>query len=68
MTHDNSDDGDALEQVVVRLTGRFPDLAVDTVRTTVTEVYASFADAHVRDFLPVLVENEAKKQLKSLAR
>ncbi len=57
----------ALQQVVQRLSGRFPDVPVGVVQSTVAEVYASLADAHVRDFLPVIVEREAKKQLKRSA-
>ena len=64
MTHDIPDEKAALEQVTERLGKRFPELAAATIEATVNEVYTSLADAHVRDFLPVLVEREAKKQLK----
>lgn len=64
MTHDIADEQAALEQVAERLGARFPDVSPETVAATVNEVYASLADAHVRDFLPVLIEREAKKLLK----
>ena len=64
MTHDIPDEQSALEQVAERLGKRFPQLEAATIEATVNDVYASLADAHVRDFLPVLVEREAKKQLK----
>lgn len=64
MTHNIADERAALDQVIDRLGKRFPELPAETVTSTVNEVYASLADAHVRDFLPVLIEHEAKKLLK----
>lgn len=66
MTHDIADESAAMEQVVERLSERFPATDVEIVRQTVAEVHSQFADAHVRDFLPVLIEREAKKRLKKL--
>ncbi|MFG6493342.1 three-helix bundle dimerization domain-containing protein [Microbacterium sp. P03] len=67
MTHEIVDENAAMDQVVERLTLRFPNLDPVVIRTTVDEAHATMKDAHVRDFLPVLVEREAKKKLKKLA-
>ncbi len=68
MNDDVSDESAALDQVVERLAVSFPHVPADTIRIAVNDVYASVAGAHVRDFLPVIVEREAKKQLKTLVQ
>jgi hypothetical protein len=58
------DESAELADIVTRLTTRFPDAAPGEVKGVVDEVYASMTGAHVRDFVGVLVEREAKKALK----
>jgi hypothetical protein len=55
-----------INEIVDRLAARFPDIATATVREVVTQSYNELADARVRDFVEVLVEKQAKKQLKQL--
>ena len=67
MTRDIADEDAAMDQVAERLATRFPTMAAETIVTIVREVYAALADAHVRDFIPVLVEREAKTRLQLAA-
>jgi len=53
----------ALEEVVERLVGRFPDVAEDRVRETVRTAHQEFADRPIRDFVPVFVERAARTEL-----
>lgn len=55
----------AIEDVQHRLVERFPQLPADAVRHTVQDVYRRF-DGRVRDYVPVLVEREARDRLDSL--
>jgi len=64
---DDMDDAAAIEEIVQRLVIRFPLISQDTIRETVTDAYEELRDAHVRDFVGVLVEKESKKRLKRLA-
>lgn len=63
---DEIEDAATIEEIVQRLSVRFPAIPADTVRATVTEAYEELGDAHVRDFVAVLVEKQAKKRLKQL--
>ena len=56
----------AVEHVVERLTDKFPEVPAEVVEETVTELHDSFDDAHVRDFVPVIVEHEAKARLSDI--
>ncbi|WP_171013220.1 hypothetical protein [Microbacterium sp. 2FI] len=56
-----------MDQVAERLATRFPAIDAEAISTIVREAYAAFADAHVRDFIPVLVEREAKTRLQTAA-
>jgi hypothetical protein len=56
----------AVEHVVERLTDKFPDVPASIVEETVTGIHHSFDDAHVRDFVPVIVEHEAKEKLRDV--
>jgi hypothetical protein len=58
------DEGKDIDEIVHRLQERFPDTARETVVDTVEQARASFAAAKVRDFVPVLIEKEAKSRLK----
>lgn len=66
MTHEPPTAEQTIAEIVARLSERFPATAPETIRTVVTEVYAEFSDAKVRDFVEVLVEKQAKKRLKAL--
>jgi len=54
----------AVEHVVERLTDQFPSVPPDVVADTVTEVHDEFDAAPVRDFVPVIVEHDAKEKLR----
>jgi hypothetical protein len=60
------DEHQAIEQIRSRLTARFPDLPPDTVRRTVRDVHSGF-DGRVRDYVPILVEREARTRLETLS-
>ena len=66
MSDDIADDSASIEEIVERLTTRFPERSVETIRSVVTESYAELSEAHVRDFVAVLVEKQSKKRLKHL--
>jgi hypothetical protein len=59
------DEHHALEHVCSRLIERFPDLPAATVRLAVREVHARF-DGRVRDYVPILVEREARTRLATI--
>ncbi|KRA24009.1 hypothetical protein ASD65_05915 [Microbacterium sp. Root61] len=63
---DEIEEAATIEEIVQRLSVRFPSIPADTVRATVAEAYEELRDAHVRDFVAVLVEKQAKKRLKQL--
>lgn len=67
MTHEPPPAQVTINEIVDRLTARFPDIPTSTIRDVVTQSYNELADARVRDFVEVLVEKQAKKQLKQLA-
>jgi hypothetical protein len=60
------DEQQAIEQVRLRLVERFPDVPADTVRLTVHNVHNRF-DGRVRNYVPILVEREAKAHLAAVA-
>ena len=55
-----------IEQVVVRLTHRYPAIPQATVASVVLETHARFDGRPVRDFIPLLVERNAKSELERL--
>ena len=57
-------EGAAIEHVVDRLTAQFPAVPSDVIEAAVDEVRASFDDAAVRDFVPVIVEHDVKDRLR----
>jgi hypothetical protein len=67
VTHEPPPAQVTIDEIVDRLTARFPDIPTSTIRDVVTQSYNELADARVRDFVEVLVEKQAKKQLKQLA-
>ena len=55
----------AVEELIRRLVGRFPDVPADSVRQIVNASWDEFTDTPIRDFLPVLVERAAQEQLRN---
>lgn len=65
MPDDRSIDEDrAVAEILDRLRERFPDKSPDEIAAAVEKARSGFAAAKVRDFVPVLIEKEAKAQLK----
>ncbi|QTE30099.1 three-helix bundle dimerization domain-containing protein [Pengzhenrongella sicca] len=65
---ENVDESQLIAQVTERLHGRFPDLAVETVRTAVLRAQLELDGREVRAFVPILVERAARESLASYAR
>jgi hypothetical protein len=55
-----------IEQLVDRLASRYPAIAQSIVASVVIETHARFDDRPVRDFIPLLVERDAKSELARL--
>jgi hypothetical protein len=55
-----------IDQIVARLTRRFPSVSASTVSTVVHDVHSRYDDRPVRDFVPLLVERNAKSELSRL--
>ena len=68
MTHEPPDADVTISEIVERLGAHFPEYPASTIRDVVTQTYSEFTDVRVRDFVEVLVEKQAKKQLKHLNR
>jgi len=60
------DESQAVEQLTVRLSARFPNLSTDLVRSTVRDEHAKL-DGRIRDYVPVLVERAARQRLGMIA-
>ncbi|MCB7135216.1 three-helix bundle dimerization domain-containing protein [Cellulosimicrobium marinum] len=60
-----TDESREIDVVVQRIADRFPQLPTDEVREQVLAELDRFDDAHVRDFVPVLVENAVMDTLRS---
>lgn len=63
MTREHIDEDEAAREIVERLSARFPHTPVSTIVDTVSESRHHFERAKVRDFVPVLVEREARARL-----
>ena len=55
-----------IDQIVVRLTSRYPTVAASTVSRVVHDIHSRYDDRPVRDFVPLLVERNAKTELNRL--
>lgn len=55
-----------IDQLVVRLTQRYPGIAKSTVEGVVHGLHAKFDGRPLRDFIPLLVERRAKAALEQL--
>jgi len=58
------DEEKALAEIVERLQERFPEASREDVLAAVDYGRTAFKSAKVRDFVPVLIEKEAKARLK----
>jgi hypothetical protein len=63
MTRTIANEEQAVADVIDRLVARFPDLPKERISDAVAAASARLAGAKVRDFVPVLVEREARGQL-----
>jgi hypothetical protein len=55
-----------IDQLVVRLTNRYPTIAKATVESVVHDVHARFDGRPLRDYIPLLVERSARSELSRL--
>ncbi|WP_251152484.1 three-helix bundle dimerization domain-containing protein [Cellulosimicrobium sp. Marseille-Q4280] len=60
-----ADETREIDVVVQRIADRFPGVDPDDVRAQVHAELEVFDDAHVRDFVPVLVENAVMDTLRA---
>ncbi|MBR7831076.1 hypothetical protein KDK95_32525 [Actinospica sp. MGRD01-02] len=55
---------DAISRMTAHLTAAYaPGVPADQVVATIQRIYRGFAEAHIRDFVPVLVERAAIREL-----
>jgi hypothetical protein len=50
-----------IDELVARLTNRYPNVPAATVSTVVWDIHSRFEGSRLRDFVPLLVERNAKK-------
>jgi hypothetical protein len=55
-----------IEHIVARLRSRYPAISESTVATVVHDVHARFDGRPLRDFVPLLVERNARSELDRL--
>ena len=60
---DRSEEERAINEIVERLAKRFPQVPPADIADTVSASRPEFADAPIRDFVPLFVERSAKHQL-----
>jgi hypothetical protein len=53
-----------VQKVIDRLTGRFPDTSPIEISAVVHEEHDKLAESRIRDFIPVLIEHEARDRLR----
>ena len=63
-----SDETQAIDQVIDRLSQRFPSLERAHIANVVQDEHEQLEEGRVRDFVPVLVEKAAKNRLKKEAK
>lgn len=63
MTREGIDEDREIEEIIVRLSARFPHKPSTAVADAVAEARSHFERARVRDFVPVLIEREARARL-----
>jgi hypothetical protein len=55
-----------IDQVVERLSSRYPTIEAGTVSSVVRDVHARYDGRPLRDFVPLFVERNASTELKNL--
>jgi len=55
-----------IEQLVVRLTSRYPTISESTVAAVVRDVHSRFEGRPLRDYVPLFVERTARIELERL--
>jgi hypothetical protein len=55
-----------IDQIVTRLTHRYPTISESTVANVVHDVHARYEGRPLRDFVPLFVERNAKSALEEL--
>jgi len=55
-----------IDQLVVRLTSRYPAISESTVSMVVRDIYAKYDGRPLRDFIPLFVERNARNELERL--
>jgi hypothetical protein len=55
-----------IDQVVDRLTSRYPTIEASTVSSVVKNIYARYDDRPLRDYVPLFVERNARTELDQL--
>ena len=63
----NEDEDRAVAEVAERLLKRFPLQSPDVVKATVAELHQRYDGSRIRDYIPVLVEREARDHLTPVA-
>ncbi|HZC69956.1 MAG TPA: hypothetical protein VE442_04635 [Jatrophihabitans sp.] len=53
----------ALAKIAERIAGQFPELTAEQIEQMIHGRYDTFAEARVRDFVPVLVERQVRRDL-----
>ena len=61
----DADEDKAIQAVIDRLAERFPDQDPDRIAAVVSEAHAKLAGNPVRDYVPVLVEHDARDRLQA---
>ena len=56
-----------IDQLVVRLTSRYPTIADSIVSSVVRDVYSRYDGRPLRDYVPLFVERHAKSELERLS-
>ena len=55
-----------IDQLVVRLTSRYPAISESTVSMVVRDIHAKYDGRPLRDFIPLFVERNARNELERL--
>jgi len=55
-----------IDEVVARLSSRYPAISKETVESIVHDVHARFDGRPLRDYVPLLVERSARSELDQL--
>ncbi|WP_210115474.1 three-helix bundle dimerization domain-containing protein [Mycobacterium sp. DL99] len=56
----------ALTEMERRLTSEFPEVTAATIHAAIMLAYGRFATSRIRDFVPLFVERQARKQVSRL--